>query len=78
MYIFVEVIINFWSKLYEILRDKSVVNEYKHKINDNTVHPINFYGTKNFSIDHGTAHTSIVGPNGDACAVTSSINLVYV
>ena len=41
------------------------------------MHPINYYGSKPFSIDHGTAHASIVGPNGDACAVTSSINLVF-
>jgi len=59
-----------------MLSNTDIINEYKHKINDNTVHPINFYGSKNFTIDHGTAHTSIVGPNGDACAVTSSINLV--
>ena len=58
------------------LTDPEVVKEYRDRINDYKVHPQSYYGSTNFVTDHGTAHTSIVGPNGDAVAVTSSINLL--
>ena len=38
---------------------------------------MSYYGSNNFVNDNGTAHTSIVAPNGDAVAITSSINLVF-
>jgi gamma-glutamyltranspeptidase len=64
------------SKLYDLLTDKKIVNEFKSQIKDNGIHPINVYGSSNFVVDHGTAHSSFVAPNGDAVAITSSINLV--
>lgn len=59
------------------LTDPEVVKEYRGRIDDYKVHPQSYYGSTNFVTDHGTAHTSIVGPNGDAVAVTSSINLFF-
>ena len=59
-----------------MLKDQNVINEYKHKISDSTVFPTCYYGKTGFVEDHGTSHISIVGSNGDAVAITSSINLV--
>jgi len=34
------------------------------------------YGAVHYSVDdHGTAHVSIIAPNGDAAAITSTVNL---
>jgi len=34
------------------------------------------YGAVRYSVDdHGTAHVSIIAPNGDAASITSSVNL---
>lgn len=41
------------------------------------MNPLDLYGSTNFFSDSGTSHTSIIAPNGDAVAVTSSINLKY-
>lgn len=54
-------------------------NEIRSKIEDNqTYQDYRHYGA-NFSIpdDHGTIHISVIAPNGDAVAVTSSINTLY-
>lgn len=64
------------SEFTRKLTDPTVINEYKSRIKDYEVHPASYYGSTNFVNDFGTAHTSIVGPNGDAVAVTSSINLL--
>lgn len=65
------------TNLYNMLKDQDIINEYKERISENNVFPANYYGSTGFVEDHGTAHTSIIGPNGDAVAVTSSINLVF-
>jgi gamma-glutamyltranspeptidase/glutathione hydrolase/leukotriene-C4 hydrolase len=47
-------------------------------INDSfTVNNASYYGA-DFYVpdDHGTAHVSILAPNGDAVAVTSTVNLM--
>lgn len=37
-----------------------------------------FYGANYSSVaDHGTAHVCVLAPNGDAVAVTSTINTKY-
>ncbi len=54
-----------------------MIDEYRGHVKDSGTHPISFYGTRNFLNDHGTSHASLVAPNGDACAVTSSINLIF-
>lgn len=46
-----------------LIKDNQTYNDYKH------------YGAKfNLTEDHGTAHINILAPNGDAIAVTGSIN----
>lgn len=50
--------------------------EIRSKIEDDrTYEDYKHYGA-NFSIpdDHGTAHISVIAPNGDAVAVTTTIN----
>lgn len=59
------------------LKEKNYANFIKSKIND--THTFNrnvtHYGAKFVAAeDHGTAHMSILAPNGDAISVTSSIN----
>ncbi len=46
------------------------------KINDSfTVNNASYYGADFYTPDdHGTAHISILAPNGDAVAVTSTVN----
>ena len=54
--------------------------EIRSKIEDNrTYREFSHYGA-NYSTpdDYGTAHISIVAPNGDAISVTSTINRMYV
>lgn len=48
------------------------------QIHDNyTINDPKYYGARyQHPEDHGTAHLSFVAPNGDAIAVTSTINLV--
>ena len=47
------------------------------RINDSfTVNDAQYYGADFYNPpDHGTSHTSVIGPNGDAVAVTSTVNL---
>ena len=59
-----------------MLSNRNIINEYREKINENSIHPMNYYGSTKFVSDNGTAHTSLIAPNGDAVAITSSINLV--
>lgn len=50
-----------------------------HKIKDNmTNNNASYYGASFYSPDdHGTAHVSILAPNGDAVSATSTINLYF-
>ena len=47
-------------------------------INDTyTVNNATYYGANYYTPDdHGTAHTSVLAQNGDAVAVTSTVNLM--
>lgn len=65
------------TDLYKMLSDKKIITEYRDRINDTSTYPMSYYGSTNFVNDNGTAHTSIIASNGDAVAVTSSINLVF-
>lgn len=59
------------------LKDKNYANFIKSKINDTHTFSRNvtYYGAEFVTPeDHGTAHMSILAPNGDAISVTSSIN----
>ena len=47
----------------------------RQKIWDNQTHSNNsYYGKFGFENDHDTAHLSVLSPNGDAVAFTSTIN----
>lgn len=65
------------TELYNMLGNQNIINEYKERITEDTTFPQSYYGSTGFVEDHGTAHTSIIGPHGDACSITSSINLVF-
>ena len=48
-------------------------------ITENSTHPVDYYGpVKSQPLEEGTTHVSIIGPNGDAVAVTGTINEWYV
>lgn len=56
-------------------------NEYINKVINkidvsSTKNTAEFYGAKYYQPDdHGTGHVSIIGSDGDAIAITSTINL---
>jgi gamma-glutamyltranspeptidase / glutathione hydrolase / leukotriene-C4 hydrolase len=54
------------------------VNAIRSQIDDSkTYNDFDHYGALTANIeDHGTAHISVIAPNGDAIAVTSTINYV--
>lgn len=58
------------------LTSKDYANEIKKLINDEgTSEDFEYYGAKyENQEDHGTAHISILMPNGDAVAATATIN----
>jgi gamma-glutamyltranspeptidase/glutathione hydrolase/leukotriene-C4 hydrolase len=66
-----------YNDLQRMLKNKSIIEEYRGFIKNDSLHPVDFYGDRNFRIDHGTSHASIIAPNGDACSITSSINHIF-
>ncbi len=66
----------FISDLIKNMTDLSYAEEIRLKINNvTTFNDVEYYGA-NFSVseDHGTSHISILGANGDAISITSTIN----
>ncbi|XP_070074576.1 scoloptoxin SSD14 isoform X1 [Drosophila takahashii] len=64
------------QEIYENLVDPSFAAEIRKLIlDDRTFEDMGYYGA-NFANeeDHGTAHISVLAPNGDAISVTSTIN----
>lgn len=63
-------------QLLEQLTSKEYAEEVRRKINDTTTFDdLAHYGVNWYYVeDHGTAHLSLVAPNGDAVSVTSTIN----
>jgi gamma-glutamyltranspeptidase/glutathione hydrolase/leukotriene-C4 hydrolase len=51
--------------------------ELRQKINDHKIHNVSYYGGfySDWN-DHGTTHLSVLSKEGDAVAVTSTINTV--
>lgn len=50
----------------------------RQKIWDNQTHRnASYYGKFQFERDHGTSHLSVLSPNGDAVALTSTINYYF-
>jgi gamma-glutamyltranspeptidase/glutathione hydrolase/leukotriene-C4 hydrolase len=64
-------------QLLHTLESKVYGNQIRHNIDDNrTYTDPGYYGALNYSVDdHGTAHVSIIAPNGDAASITSTVNL---
>lgn len=62
--------------MIENLTSRSYADEIRKLINDtHTSNDIRYYGAYFSDVEnHGTAHMSILAPNGDAIAVTNSIN----
>ncbi|KAH8245450.1 hypothetical protein KR032_010477, partial [Drosophila birchii] len=64
------------QEVYENLIDPAFAAEIRKLIRDNTTfEDMAYYGANFTNVeDHGTAHISVLAPNGDAISVTSSIN----
>jgi gamma-glutamyltranspeptidase/glutathione hydrolase/leukotriene-C4 hydrolase len=59
------------------LQSKDYGNKIRQNIDDSRAYtePAH-YGAVDYSVDdHGTAHVSIIAPNGDAASITSTVNL---
>ncbi|XP_024880086.1 glutathione hydrolase 1 proenzyme-like isoform X1 [Temnothorax curvispinosus] len=62
------------------LTSKSFAHAIREKIDDTkTWQDPRHYGSPNYAIveDHGTAHVSVLAPNGDAVSATSTINFYF-
>lgn len=71
------------NEIQEMMRNLTSMeyaNEIKNLINDEkTFEDFEYYGAKYENrADHGTAHISILMPNGDAIAATATINYKLV
>lgn len=65
------------EQLMEKLSSQAFITEAASKI-DNQTHDEDYYGNNYFSgTNHGTAHVSVVDAEGNAAAVTSSVNLYF-
>ncbi|KAH8345046.1 hypothetical protein KR059_001475, partial [Drosophila kikkawai] len=64
------------QEVYENLIDPAFAAEIRKLIRDNTTfNDMAYYGANFTNVeDHGTAHISVLAPNGDAISVTSTIN----
>lgn len=73
----IELRFNIAYKLTRNLTSKSFARAIRERINDERTwqDPRHYGSSINFGAeDHGTAHVSILAPNGDAVSVTSTIN----
>ncbi|VDO03806.1 unnamed protein product [Rodentolepis nana] len=66
------------KKFLDRLMTLEAADEIAANVTDSGTHNISYYGSIFPSPrDHGTAHVSIVGPNGDAISITSTINTPF-
>ncbi len=56
------------------LQNQSFIDSIREKIDPSKVYSTEYYGPALNKTDHGTAHMSFLGPNGDAVSLTSTIN----
>ncbi|KAL3872307.1 hypothetical protein ACJMK2_040240 [Sinanodonta woodiana] len=72
---------NFKSHIKELVRNMTSLEYGKSnraKINDNRTFGTDYYEPQfDVKTDHGTSHVSVLGPNGDAVSITSTINLFF-
>nr|XP_042908628.1 scoloptoxin SSD14 [Parasteatoda tepidariorum] len=66
------------KELIKMLMSKDYADEVRGKIDDYQTHEPDYYGV-NITVqdDHGTAHLSLIAPNGDAVSVTSTVNQYF-
>lgn len=64
------------TELYKNITSSAYADEIRQKIDDRKAYtdPIHYGAEDQSANDRGTSHISILAPNGDAIAVTSSIN----
>ncbi|XP_069703109.1 scoloptoxin SSD14-like [Periplaneta americana] len=69
----------FIEKFIEDLQREKYAYDIRRKIKDNwtSQDPLYYGAVGAFRTDHGTAHISVLAPNGDAVSVTSSINFFF-
>ncbi|KAL4223040.1 Gamma-glutamyltranspeptidase 1 [Mactra antiquata] len=66
------------NELVKNMTDPSFGDSIRNLINDTTTFGTEYYNAKfGTPWDHGTAHLSVLGPNGDAVSITSTINLHF-
>lgn len=67
------------SQFAKQMLDQNLGDELRQKIQyDGTHHNVSYYAEHFSHEDHGTTHISVLAKNGDAVAVTTSINLRLV
>jgi len=60
------------------MTNQTFAESLRQKIWDNQTHSnASYYGTFRFAKDYGTSHLSVLSPNGDAVALTSTINYYF-
>ncbi len=62
------------QKFIDNIRNESFIDAKRDRILDGVAFPSIFYGDGTSRTDGGTAHISILAPNGDAVSMTSTIN----
>ncbi|VDL19432.1 unnamed protein product [Hymenolepis diminuta] len=66
------------EKLLKSLMTLETADEIAAKVTDNGTHNTSYYGSVFLPpSDQGTAHVCLVGPNGDAISITSTINTPF-
>ena len=71
------VIVYSYLQLVDSLQSMEYARNTFKKISDySTSSDPSYYGAVNYTRDdHGTAHVSIIAPNGDAASITSTVNI---
>ena len=61
-------------QLMSNMTDEKIGEAFRQTIDDDKTRDSWWYGTSDTIHDKGTSHISIIGPNGDAVSMTTSIN----
>ncbi|KAK3101856.1 hypothetical protein FSP39_006821, partial [Pinctada imbricata] len=66
------------SQIIELMRSKEFAEHLRKKIDHKRTHNITYYtdSAQEFT-EYGTAHVSVLGPEGDAVSVTSTVNTYF-